>query len=301
MLRRLLMAGAVAAPCSTAAMAAPTPLITVPPSCTGGVSLSAADYTTFKNQLVLAVQASGNGGFGFNMWGTIVARDGTVCALAFSGAHLRDQWLASRVISAQKAAAANSLSLGTVSGASTKGQLALSTANLYAATQPGGSLYGLSDSNPVAAAGAYGDRINPGTGVFSGPSSTLTYGTATDPMVGQIIGGINVFGGGLALYNGSKRVGGVGVSGDTSCTDHMVAWQLRHGLNLDLLTAESISGPAAHFAPDTNHPDNIIYDIKPNPNGGTGISVSGFGHPTCFNNPVVDPKTGTPTSLPVVQ
>jgi hypothetical protein len=177
----------------------------------------------------------------------------------------------------------------------------MSTANLYSATQPGGSLYGLPDSNPVAAAGAYGDGINPSTGAFIGPSNTLTYGTATDPMVGQVIGGINVFGGGLALYNGSNRVGGVGVSGDTSCTDHMVAWQLRHGLNLDLLTAESISGPASLFTPDTNHPDNIIYDITPNPNGGTGISVSGFGHPTCLKNPVVNPTTGTPTSLPPVQ
>jgi hypothetical protein len=301
MLKQLQMAGALACSCSTAAMAAPAPSITVPPSCSNGVSLSAADYATFKAQLALAVQASGNGGLGFNMWGTIVARDGTVCAVAFSGSHLRDQWLASRVISAQKAATANSLSLGPVSGASTKGQLAMSTANLYSATQPGGSLYGLPDSNPVAAAGAYGDGINPSTGAFIGPSNTLTYGTATDPMVGQVIGGINVFGGGLALYNGSNRVGGVGVSGDTSCTDHMVAWQLRHGLNLDLLTAESISGPASLFTPDTNHPDNIIYDITPNPNGGTGISVSGFGHPTCLKNPVVNPTTGTPTSLPPVQ
>ena len=301
MLKQLQMAGALACLCSTAAMAAPTPSITVPPSCSNGVSLSAADYATFKAALASAVGATGNGGLGFNMWGTIVARDGTICAVAFSGTHLRDQWLASRVISAQKAATTNSLSLGAVSGASTKGQLALSTANLYSATQPGGSLYGLSDSNPVAAAGAYGDAINPSTGAFIGPSNTLTYGTATDPMVGQVIGGINVFGGGLALYNGSNRVGGVGVSGDTSCTDHMVAWQLRHGLNLDLLTAESIGGPASLFAGDLSHPDNIIYDITPNPKGGTGISVSGFGHPTCLKNPVVDPKTGTPTSLPPVQ
>jgi hypothetical protein len=199
MLRRLLMAGAVAGPCSTAAMAAPTPLITVPPSCSTG-GLTAADYATFKAKLALAVKATGNAGLGFNMWRTIVARDGTVCAVAFSGDHLRDQWLASRVISAQKAATANGLSVGAVSGASTSGQFALSTANLYSATQPGGSLNGLSDSNPVVAAGAYGDGINPSTGVFMGPSSTLSYGTATDPMVGQVIGGINVFGGGLALY-----------------------------------------------------------------------------------------------------
>ncbi|MGH6794429.1 MAG: hypothetical protein ACREDH_04340, partial [Methylocella sp.] len=195
----------------------------------------------------------------------------------------------------------NSLSLGAVSGASTKGQLALSTANIYAATQPGGSLYGLPNSNPVAAAGAYGDRIDTGTGAYIGPLNTANYGTATDPMVGQVIGGINVFGGRLALYNGSKRVGGVGTSGDTSCTDHMVAWHLRHDLVLDLLATGAIMGPASLFAGDTTHPDNIIYDITPNPNGGTGISASGFGHPTCLNNPVINPTTKTPTSLPRVR
>jgi uncharacterized protein GlcG (DUF336 family) len=37
-------------------------------------------------------------------------------------------------------------------------------------------------------------------------------------MVGQKIGGVNVFGGGLALYNKYRQVvGAVGVSGDTSC------------------------------------------------------------------------------------
>jgi Haem-degrading len=305
MLKRLLTAGAMACLCSAAAMAAPTPLITVPHTCSAEVSLSAADYATFKAQLALAVQATGNGGLGFNMWATIVAKDGTVCAVAYSGSHKVDQWLAGRVISAQKAATANGLSLGVVTGASTKGQFALSTANLYSATQPGGSLYGLSDSNPVAAAGAYGDRIDTGTGAYIGPLDTTTYGMATDPMVGQVIGGINVFGGGLALFNGAgNRRGGVGVSGDTSCTDHMVAWHLRHNLNLDLLATGGISGPAALTSPgpgDTTHPDNIIFDILANPNGGTGSSHNGFGHPPCLNNPVVNLATGTPTSLPPVQ
>jgi hypothetical protein len=304
MLNRLLMAGAMAGLCSAAAMAAPTPLITVPPTCTAEVSLSAADYATFKAALVSAVQATGNGGLGFNMWATIVAKDGTVCAVTYSGTHKVHQWLASRVISAQKAATANGLSLGVVTGASTKGQFALSTANLYSATQPGGSLYGLSDSNPVAAAGAYGNRID-STGAYIGPLDTTTYGKPTDPMVGQVIGGINVFGGGLALFNGSGvRKGGVGVSGDTSCTDHMVAWHLRHNLNLDLLATGGISGPAALASPgpgDTTHPDNIIFDILANPAGGTGSSHNGFGHPPCLNNPPINATTGTPTTLPPVQ
>jgi hypothetical protein len=64
-----------------------------------------------------------------------------------------------------------------------------------------------------------------------------------------------------SLCTSTNRVDGVGVSGDTSCTDHMVAWRLRHRLNLDLLATASISGPASKFAPDTTHPDNIIFDI----------------------------------------
>ena len=126
-------------------------------------------------------------------------------------------------------------------------------------------------------------------------------------MVGQPIGGINVFGGGLALYdvNGNK-VGGIGVSGDTSCTDHMVAWKTRHGLGLDNLAVKgkAISGPASLFAGDATHPDNLIYDIPNNtqavgPNkvpveGNNAVSPSGFGHPDCLNQPE-DPKQYAPS------
>jgi hypothetical protein len=48
------------------------------------------------------------------------------------------------------------------------------------------------------------------------------------------------------------------------------------------------------FAGDTDHPDNIIFDITANPAGGTGNSTSGFGHPQCLN-------TGDPLTLPAVQ
>jgi hypothetical protein len=44
-----------------------------------------------------------------------------------------------------------------------------------------------------------------------------------------------------------------------------------------------VGSTAIHPVPgDLNHPDNIIFDIKPNLNGGTGVSTSGFGHPTCL-------------------
>src|SRR4029453_10402748 len=108
-----------------------------------------------------------------------------------------------------------------------------------------------------------------------------------DPMVGERIGGVNVFGGGLALYNAAHAVvGGLGVSGDTSCADHMIAWRTRHALGLDhLLGIGGVSG-------DPNRPDNIVYDIPPFPPGGP--SPGGFGHPTCIN-------TGDQTALPAVQ
>ena len=72
-----------------------------------------------------------NGGFDLHMWATVVDRDGKVCAVAKSGDDRGDQWPGSRVISAQKANTANAFSLP---------GLALATANLWAATQPGGSL-----------------------------------------------------------------------------------------------------------------------------------------------------------------
>lgn len=199
------------------------------------------------------------------MWATIVAADGTVCAVAHTGDDtLQSQWLASRVISAQKANTANSLSLGNNDGGANPG-LALSSANLWAAVQPGGSLFGLQFSNPVDPAVAY-----------KGP--TRNFGTRNDPMVGQLIGGINVFGGGLALYDASgDRVGGVGVSGDTSCRDHMVAWETRHNLGLDFVT-DGVSG-------DPQRPDNIIFDVG-----------DAFGHPNCLNP--AGETTRRPLSLP---
>src|SRR5580658_1900732 len=173
-----------------------------------------------------AATAAETSGLNNQMWGTIVDRDGVVCAVAFSGANRGAQWPGSRVISAQKANTANSFSLDASSSSNGSGQpsgLALSTANLYSAVQPGGSLFGLQESNPVDTAVAYG-----------GQSSF--YGTASDPMVGNKIGGVNVFGGGLALYGpGKVIVGGVGVSGDTSCADHDISWRVRHLLGLDHL------------------------------------------------------------------
>ena len=191
-----------------------------------------------------AVVKENNGGFGLNMWAVVVDRDGVVKAVTFSGEHRGDQWPGSRVIAAQKANTANAFGL--------KG-LALSTANLYSAIQPGGSLYGLSDSNPVNVEVAY-------------QGDAASYGGPNDPMTGYKIGGINTFGGGLGLYSeDGELIGAVGVSGDSSGADHNIAWKLRHQLNLDYV--------AAGVSPTGD--DNIVYDLK------DGASEGGWGHPTC--------------------
>jgi len=197
-------------------------------------------------------RAQPNGGFNLEMWASVVNRDGVVCAVAFTGNNRGDQWPGSRVISAQKANTANAFSLP---------GLALSTANIYTATQPGGSLFGLQASNPVDTGVAY--RGNPANN-----------GRANDPMVGGRIGGVNVFGGGLALYNGDGTlVGALGVSGDSSCADHNIAWRTRHALNLDFVPG-GVSG-------DATRPDNIVYDIASQAGQMPGVSPSGWGHPAC--------------------
>jgi len=247
-------------------------------------------HAALQTALASALAAE-NSGLNNQMWATVVNRDGVVCAVAFSGANRGAQWPGSRVISAQKANTANAFSLDSSSHSSGKGQatgLSLSTANLYSAVQPGGSLFGLQASNPVDVSEAYQGR-------------STNYGQPNDPMVGSKVGGVNVFGGGLALYAAGKvLVGGVGVSGDTSCTDHDVAWRLRHNLGLDHL------GGVGGVSGDTSRPDNIIYDIATNPDGtggtgqspggsgGVGMSPSGFGHPKCLN-------TGNQATLPAVQ
>ena len=127
--------------------------------------------------------------------------------------------------------------------------------------KPGGSLYGLQASNPVDTSVAYGGNSG-------------NYGQQNDPMVGGKIGGVNVFGGGLALYNSAKvLIGAIGVSGDSSCADHNIAWKTRHGLGLDWVPA-GVSGNASH-------PDNIVYDIIPQTGQMPGNSSSGWGHPVC--------------------
>ena len=219
----------------------------------------------------------GNGGWGNDLWATIVNRDGVVCMVAFSGEERGSQWPGSRVISAQKATTANAFSLPKGAGGALPG-LALSTANLYAAVQPGGSLFGLQFSLPVDPRVAY--RGNP-----------RNHGEPRDPMVGRRVGGIDVTGGGLGLYDSQGNLlGGLGVSGDTSCTDHVVAWKVRDALALDHVPVG--------ISPTGD--DNIIFDMKTDPATGLAVSQGGFGHPhDCAGSEVRDIARELPLSHPI--
>src|SRR5882724_9073465 len=225
-------------------------------------------HAQLKSALQTVVALGSNGGLGNDMWGTVVNRDGVVCAVVFTGADRGSQWLGSRVISAQKANTANAFSRprGVIGFAG-----ALSTANLFAAVQPGGSLFGLQHSNPVDAEAAY-------------QGNAANFGQPNDPLVGEKIGGVNVFGGGLALYTpAGDFIGALGVSGDTSCADHIIAWKVRYRLNLDNVpTGVSSTGD-----------DNIIFPPA------TGLQAA-FTHPDCA--PVGSPKSiaeGLPKTHPI--
>ncbi len=238
------------------------------------------DHAELKKVLT-DVTNTDNGGLGFHMWGTLVNRDGYVCAVAFSGPDRDNQWPGSRIISAQKAHTANAFSQppdgkgGSVGGIF-KG-LSLSTANLWTQVQPagggqtaqgGGSLYGLQHSNPVDGGTAY-----------SGDPTRA--GQEDDPLVGEKIGGVNVFGGGVALYNEETILGALGVSGDTSCADHTISWKMRDAFSLDHIPNGVL--------PRQVGGDNIIHDLDPV----FGKSASGFGHPICL------PPSPTDVLLPV--
>jgi uncharacterized protein GlcG (DUF336 family) len=156
------------------------------------------------------------------MWSAVVDRKGTLCSVIVTG----DAWPGSRAIAIAKASTANGFS---------NDALALSTANLYSPTQPGGSLYGLNNSNP----------FNP---LF------LPQGSG----IGFVPGGDITFGGGVALYQNGEVIGGLGVSGDTSCADHAISYRMRHLAGLDA----------------TPNSDNIVY-LAP------GEAPNDFKHPHC--------------------
>jgi uncharacterized protein GlcG (DUF336 family) len=184
-------------------------------------------------------QAPGEGGpiggmFDGKMeWAAVVNRSGQLCAAAVATDDPASGWLGSAAIAKAKAFTANAFSTDTK---------ALSTARLYTLAQPGHSLYGAGAANPF------------------NPDCLGTPHGATD--VGHTVcGGTIVFGGGVALYRGKTRVGGLGASGDTACADHEMAKRMRH--------------LAGYDPPDGEFVDDIVYVKVDGP--------SQFAHPVCDN------------------
>jgi uncharacterized protein GlcG (DUF336 family) len=166
-------------------------------------------------------------------WASIVNRLGELCATAVATDDPASAWPGSQAISKAKAYTANAYS--------TDGS-PLSTARLYTLTQPGHSLWGVAEPNPFRA------------DCLASPKEM----NATN---GKICGGSIAFGGGVPLYKGKTRVGGLGVSGDTACADHEIAKRIRHLAQLD--------PEKGQFA------DDIIYTAADGP--------SPFAHPLCAN------------------
>src|SRR4051812_40414380 len=196
----------------------------------GACDIPAATVAAVQAQLAPTVALNNGGIFSPNrMWSAVVDRRGQLCSVVKIG----DAWPGSRAIAIAKAGTANDFS---------NDGLALSTANLYSATQPGGSLYGLNNSNPY----------NP---------AFLPQGTGG----GNVPGGIITFGGGVPLYSGGQVIGGLGLSGDSACADHVIAYRMRRAAHLDGIPA------GVGF----NGTDNIDY-LKKNED------PNGFKHPSCF-------------------
>ena len=268
---------AVAAYAARMALAGPLVLTAVGTArAAEGACAGLPSHAQLKAALTAAVSAEASG-LNNHMWATAVNRDGVVCAVAFSGTDRSAQWPISRVISAQKASQRRLPGQGLV-------QQRLGAA--------GGT--GPLHREPLLGHPARRQPLRPTAqqprgpgGGLQGPGVGLRRAQRSDG--GRPHRGVNVFGGGLGLYNAEKKVvGGVGVSGDTSCADHNIAWRVRHELGMDNLAGVGgVSG-------DPTRPDNIVFDITPNPAGGVGNSTGGFGHPQC-------PNTAGSATLPVVR
>jgi uncharacterized protein GlcG (DUF336 family) len=170
---------------------------------------------------------------GRKQWAALVDRAGRICAVVVSPDDPAEAWPGSRAVAMAKAYTANAFS--------TDAQ-PMSTARLYTLAQPGHSLFGLAAGNPFDPA-------------------CLAIPTDPGEDDGRVCGGTITFGGGLALYRGGVRVGGLGVSGDTACADHEIAKRVRDQAGLN---------PAAGAAAD-----DITYA------GVDGASVNT--HPLCPN------------------
>jgi uncharacterized protein GlcG (DUF336 family) len=164
---------------------------------------SAADLKRLLKEAAAGGEAGGLDG-GHSEWAAVVDRSGELCAVAVSTDDPNAAWAGSQSIAKAKAYTANAFSTD---------MAPLSTARLYTLAQPGHSLYGAAGANPFNA-GCLDTPANKDRGP-------------------KLCGGTIVFGGGVPLYKGKTRVGGLGASGDTACADHEIAKRMRDktGLN----------------------------------------------------------------------
>ena len=237
-LHALIAAGSIAIIPTFTAMAEEKQEVSVEPAWTGGCPVT---YSVLKTKLKAAA-AQDSTGLNNNYWAVVVNREGTVCAVAYSGDNISSQWLLSRQIAAAKAFTANGLS---------QDDKPVSTGALYSWVLPVVPQGNPSDSvapsaNPLFGLNG-GNPLDPGP-AYKGPYNK--YGTANDPMIGKRVGGTITFGGGFGLYRGgSTVVGGLGLSGDTACADHSTAYTLR-GLLAMAPTATFLDkitlGPTGH-------------------------------------------------------
>jgi len=138
-------------------------------------------------------------------WAAVVDRSGQVCAVVVSTDDPTAAWPGSQAIAIAKAYTANAFSTDSVP---------MSTARLYTMSLPGHSLWSAANGNP----------LNP---------ECLLKPEDHGKQKGKLCGGTIAFGGGVPLYKGNTRVGGLGASGDTPCADHEIAKRIRDkaGLN----------------------------------------------------------------------
>jgi len=138
----------------------------------------------------------------------------------------------------------NSIAKASTANDFSNSALALSTANLYAPTQPGGSLYGLNNSNP----------FNP---LFEPQIS----GVGLVPRWHYHLWGVA-----SPSIRTGKVIGALGVSGDR------LARPARTQLRFACANLRNLDGIPSGVAPDST--DNIIYAPPASP--------TGFEHPHCF-------------------
>jgi uncharacterized protein GlcG (DUF336 family) len=198
-------------------------------------------------KVVPSEQEAGGLASGKAEWAAMVNRGGVLCAIAVSMPDPAQAWVGSQGIAKAKAFTANAFSTDAV---------AMSTARLYTLSQPGHSLFGIASGNPL--------------------DPTCLSTPEEKRGLGKVCGGSIAFGGGVPLYKGKRRMGGLGLSGDTACADHEIAKRLRAALGLD--------------PPNGARADEIQYRGVDPP--------TVFAHPLCINTYRDGKKLGDEALLP---